>query len=1365
MMKRFRHPGYLLFVILVSLVPVSLTAQHPLAKRYREQSTWIGRAQPGMQMKSMMFAFHLQNQQELDRLLLEQQDPRSPNYHRWLTPEEFGSRFGVPQEEYQRAVQWLGQKGFSVKMQLGNRLRVYFDGVAQDVERAFGTRIQLYDYQGKTYFSNDLDPQIPAEFQGHGLGIFGLDDFPKEQPLFQVGIGRPVLAPADAHVAYNLLPLFQSGFDGTGQSIAIVARTDFDVSDVQLFRSMFGLPPNDPVKIFVGQNPGKLAAVEEQEVLLDTEWAGAIARGATIQVVISDTLDIQTSMDYILNRLFTTRVMTISFGLGESALSSGQVNFFSSFFSQAAAQGQTAFASSGDKGVQQPIGNGGTSAGPDISDFCAPPFVVCVGGTSMQLQFDSSGNATQLTGETAWSGSGGGKSQFITKPAYQTNTPGVPADGFRDVPDVAAIADSRNPGALIVRGGQIDQDSRGIFVFGGTSLSAPIWAGVFALVNQFGSPGGAGWANPRLYQMGAAQQQGGPHVFNDVTSGNNTAGTVTGFNAGPGYDQVTGWGSFNGDVFVRNFNAVPVPPLIPLNNASPTTGTIPPANSPTECTLNSTQYTINVPVGAVQLVVTLDGPSGGDVDLYVRKAQQVGDTGSFNPFISDYRSEGSTAHEVVYVGPNSPNPLTPGTYYIGVANCKSTPSTFTLSANVIAGSTLTKVEELSVDNGIVEAPFPQNTSSGTIVVNRLRPSRYPSKLTKVRIHMAEWGQNNPPTGQNVRLIAFSDPSGSGNPPSPTPQLLLDKPFTIPGFNGFMEFDILPADQPVIQSGDWYVGFQHPSSGTAVLASINTSGAPQQASFISLNGGTTYTGPYQLLNNQPPPVQLPANFMIRAVVESHVDLLSTVNLQIPPVGANTVSTNTANTVVQVGYATANATSGGVPFGTAVFSLTQGGNVVTEAGVPASGTTTHARIFIDFRTAVPAKDNAVDAGTIAIDTGFAVVNRGAAPANISYTLKDSTGATTLASGNSILAPGAHDARFIDQLNQVAPGFNLPGNFPTTTKFGTLDIVSTQPLAVVALRLTNNQRGDTLITTTPVADLDAPLSNNPVSFPQVVDGGGFKTILILVNTSTVAETGSVKFLTDTGIPMSVHLTDGSIGISSFPYLIPGGGFRVMETDGSPSTQNVGWALVTPSATNTPVGAGVFSLTQGGILVTESGIPAAVPTTHARIYVDKTVSAAGTHNTGLAIANPTQPQSLSVTINAFQLDGVTPVGSSVGPVLLNGFGHTAKFADQFINGLPSGFTGVLDISASSPFVALTLRSLNNTRLPSSDFLLTTFPIADLNQISLNPLIFPQIADSGGYQTQIILLSTSNSNSNVTVNYFDGNGQPLALKSGRGDK
>lgn len=1358
-MKRLLRPTILGVTVLFSLVPVSILGEQPIVQQYREQSVWRGRANPKLEMKSMMFAFQLQNPQDLERLLQEQQDPGSPNYHRWLTPEEFGNRFGVSQEEYQRAVQWLEQNGFSVKMPLGNRLRIYFDGVAEDAERAFGVNIELYEYKGKTYFANDLPPQIPAEFQEHGLGIYGLDNFPKEYPLFQRG-NTVALAPTDAHVAYNLFPLLQAGIDGIGQSIAIVARSDFNLSDVQSFRSTFGLPPNDPMKIFVGNNPGNLGDGEEDEVLLDTEWAGAIAKGATVQVVISDTKNIQTSIDYILNRLFTTRVMTISFGLGETALDNQTVQAFSSFFSQAAAQGQTVVVSSGDQGAQQSIGNNKLSTGPDINHLCSSPYVVCVGGTSLNVQFDASGNVTQYLNETAWNKSGGGKSKFIQKPSYQIG-PGVPPDGQRDVPDVAVMGDPGGPGAFIFARGSIPR-----FTVGGTSLSAPIWAGVFALVNQYGSPGGVGWANPRLYQLGQAQQsQGGPQVFNDVTVGNNNTLTVTGFSAGPGFDLVTGWGSFNGNVFVRNFTLQPNPPtIVPIDSNPSITGTIPPSSSTTGCALNPTQYTINVPSGALQLVVILDGSPSGDVDLYVRKGQPVGDTGSFNPFISDYRSEGSTAHEAVYLGPNSTIPLTQGTYYIAVSNCKSTPGPFTLTANVVTGSSPTKGEELFTDNGIVEASFPQNQANGAIVVNRLRPSRYPSKLTKVRIYSTHW--NGPPdidpAGQKIRILAFGDPGSTGNPPSPASPLVVDQMVTVPGSNGFMEFAI--TNPPVIQSGDWYVGFQHPATYSGVLASMNLSGVPQQAGFVSTDNAVSFTGPYQQPNNVPPPSQIPANFIIRAVVESHVNTSSTVNLNVPPMGAAVSSTNMANTAVQAGYATASAGSGNLPLGTAVFSFSQGGIVVTEAGVPASGTTNHARLFIDYRSAVSAKSSSSDAGTIDINTGFAVVNASGSAAHLNFTLRDFSGNPVGSPGNGTLNPNEHRALFINQLDQFANGFRLPPNFAAALQFGTLDVQSDQPISILALRQTTNQRLEALFTTTPVADIqNNPASSGLLYFPQLVDGGGYQTTLLFLNTGSAVEVGKILVYDKNGnkLPVNFSCVGGTYTSSNGQYNIPVNGILRCISDGTPSTVNVGWVVVTPNpSTTTPVGAGVFSYSSGGVLVTESGIPAATPTTHARIYVDMTNG----HRTGLAIGNVGNAQQ-QVILAAFQPDGITPAptpGSNTTTLQISGNGKDAKFADEFVSGLPPNFTGVLDISSSSPFAAVTLRLLTNKR---GDSLITTFPIVDFNQPVLgNLLYFPQIADSGGFQTQIILLSPKSAPSNVTVNYFDDHGQALALKSGKGE-
>lgn len=145
--------------------------------------------------------------------------------------------------------------------------------------------------------------------------------------------------------------------------------------------------------------------------------------------------------------------------------------------------------------------------------------------------------------------------------------------------------------------------------------------------------------------------------------------------------------------------------------------------------------------------------------------------------------------------------------------------------------------------------------------------------------------------------------------------------------------------------------------------------------------------------------------------------------------------------------------------------------------------------------------------------------------------------------------------------------------------------------------------------------------------------------------------------------------------------------------------------------------------------------------------------HNTGLAVANPWN-SNMRITAKAYQPDGITLAGSGPGTVDLASFGHDARFAGQLIAGLPAGFTGVLDLSSSVPFAALTLRSLINVR---GDFLITTFPIADLTQAPPAPLVFPQIADSGGYQTQMILLSAGGSSS-MTLYFFGEDGAPLTV-------
>jgi trimeric autotransporter adhesin len=447
----------------------------------------------------------------------------------------------------------------------------------------------------------------------------------------------------------------------------------------------------------------------------------------------------------------------------------------------------------------------------------------------------------------------------------------------------------------------------------------------------------------------------------------------------------------------------------------------------------------------------------------------------------------------------------------------------------------------------------------------------------------------------------------------------------------------------------------------------------------------------------------------------------------------------------GYAKLTVNSGATPYGTGVFSLRQNGVTVSEAGVPVSPPTTRARIFIDYRAAVLAIPGRSNSGKIDINTGLSIVNQGSTTAGVEYALRGLSG-ELLAVGHGSITKGNHIACFINQLQQVAASdFNLPLNFQINTKFATLEIASDQPLSIVALRMTTNQREEALFTTTPVADMNQALTNTPIYFPQFADGGGYTMSLVLMNTSSQTETGTLQILDNNGAPMIVHQDEG-ITSDSFQYSIPAGGAYHFQSDGLSSAPS-GWARILPdNSSMTPVGSGVFGYNPAGILVSESGIPSSAPTTHARVYVDRS----GNHNVGIAIAN-VGSAAANITITSYQTDGVTNVGSNKGPLSLAPYGHDAEFADQLIEGLPTGYRGVLDISSTTPFAALTVRSLTNER---GDFLMTTFPIADANQTAPTPVVFPHVADGGGYVTEFILISAGTAAS-TTPGFYNEAGAP----------
>ncbi len=494
----------------------------------------------------------------------------------------------------------------------------------------------------------------------------------------------------------------------------------------------------------------------------------------------------------------------------------------------------------------------------------------------------------------------------------------------------------------------------------------------------------------------------------------------------------------------------------------------------------------------------------------------------------------------------------------------------------------------------------------------------------------------------------------------------------------------------------------------------------------------------------------------------------VDLALPDGGAVSASSIGTSGDLVVGYTTATPNTGAAPYATAVFSITQNGVVVSEIGVPASPPTTAARIFVDCRN-----DVASGSGTIDINTGLAIVNAGASTATVTLQLRDLQG-NLLASGTFQVNAYGHLSKYVDEFS---PGFVLPQNFATAYGFGTLEISSDQPVSILALRSTLNQRSEYLFTSTPVADLTSDQASTDLYFPQIADGGGYQTNLILMNTSDASESGTIFFLDDSGSPLPVTLADGVTTASQFSYTVPANGVFRLVTNGAPAQVVMGWVKVEPTSGYSPVGLAVFGYVAGGILTAETGVPSTVASNEARIYVDMT----GGHDTGLGVVYPVAGASASagavlngvdglgmalgademtVTLTALGLDGqaLTTVSPNPATFTIPANGHKAKYVHElFESGLDSGFTGILSITSASPFAALTIRSLLNSR---GEYLFATFPTAHSDAAAPSPVIFPQVAAGAGYQSEFIFLDAGAASS-VTVQYWDDDGLPLTFGAG----
>jgi hypothetical protein len=536
---------------------------HPLARPVYD----MGKAPADLPMNRMLLVLKRSPEQEsaLRKLLDDQQDRVSSNYHKWLTPEQYGKQFGPTDSDMQTIVLWLQSQGFQVGSTKG-RTVLEFSGTAGQVQEALHTTIHKYIVNGEEHWANASDPSIPTALTPAVAGVLTLHNFLKQpqihlvkkpvaahivsgkkpQVSFPAENGNPALnalGPQDYAIIYGS-PAFSSGVTGVGITIGVVGRSDLfgggqDVSNFdQIFSCCAGFQ-----FVLDGPDPGDLGGGDEAEATLDTTWSGAVAPGAAVDLVVSATTNTTDGIDlsetYIVENNLAD-VMTESFSSCELYAGDTQLAFSYGMAEQAAAQGISYFVSTGDDGAE---GCDDPSTAPathpiSVSFLASTPFNVAVGGT----EFNENGDVSKYWGaetpmqESAisyipedvwnessltnglWSSSGGasagntqggmgGTTPGVPKPSWQSPLSlGIPNDTVRDLPDVSLTAASHDP-YLICLEGSCQPNSQGeyfIYFASGTSASAPSFAGIMALVNQQ-MGGRQGLPNYMLYRLAATQ--------------------------------------------------------------------------------------------------------------------------------------------------------------------------------------------------------------------------------------------------------------------------------------------------------------------------------------------------------------------------------------------------------------------------------------------------------------------------------------------------------------------------------------------------------------------------------------------------------------------------------------------------------------------------------------------------------------------------------------------------------------------------------------------------------------------------------------------------------------------------------------------
>ena len=543
----------------------------------------------------------LRNREQLTNLLEDIYNPSSPNFRHFLKADEFAASFGPSTENYQSVIDFAKAYHLTVTHTHSNRTLVDVSGSVADIEKAFHIHMQTFKHpkENRNFFAPDVEPSL--DLKTPVLAISGLDNYVKPRPRIHVSgtFSRPSVRPwgggggggnTGPFEGYDFRNAYAADVsqDGTGQSVGLFELFAFSAQDIQDYEDEAGISPYvnvQPVLIDGASgddsnadwvdNPGYLDYAFE--VTGDIEMAISMAPGLSSVLVYEGPtpLDVPplgtnyiqdatttAQINDVLNRMATDDLanqLSCSYGF-DINLSTVQI------FQQYAAQGQSFFLASGDAGAFSAA----------VDEPADDPYITVVGGTTLTTT-----SAGAWSSETAWltpasndplfgytpeEASGGGISLAYGIPTWQQGISMTANQGsttMRNVPDVAMVANNIN----IVWGNDFIGESSD-FPEAGTSLAAPLWAGLMALANEQAAANGqppVGFANPALYAIGKSASY--QSCFHDITTGCNTnSSSPTKYQAVAGYDLCTGWGTPNGDNLIP---ALLSPPLDHLRIAPP----------------------------------------------------------------------------------------------------------------------------------------------------------------------------------------------------------------------------------------------------------------------------------------------------------------------------------------------------------------------------------------------------------------------------------------------------------------------------------------------------------------------------------------------------------------------------------------------------------------------------------------------------------------------------------------------------------------------------------------------------------------------------------------------------------------------------